>query len=139
MSLHESQNVTHTYADELNAEPKVPSLMDVLQAQKAAEETAPAPSLMEVLEAQQKSAQSTQTAPAPSLMQVLQAEEAARQAAAAGPPGQRPKFDYRSRNQSVWIDDDTNAVLSELIESGEEPGRSVVTSPPVDFYAAAGA
>jgi hypothetical protein len=114
VSLHESQNITHEYVKERChvGESTVPSTTDILQAE-----------------------QPLDSAMVPSLLEVLQAQEAAAAASLAQQPQRPAKWDYRSRNHSVVIDDATNDVLSQL--TGES--RVTVNTPPLDFFAAAGA
>jgi hypothetical protein len=138
VSLHESQNITHhvDYPD-ASDEPAAPGTESLHER---------APSALEFLKAQAAATAAATADPppasAPSLMEFLPTGQVVRHAraragaASAGSP-EAGVFDYRRLHGSAVIDDATNEVLSALLSTN---GTHVtVNTPPLDFFAAAGA
>ena len=153
VSLHESQNITHTYAKESGgapAPPRAPSAMDALQAQGGAPTVAagaPGGAGSESLDAALREGEAAAAAldfeaaaagaPMPSMMDVLnaQAAEAKKARGVGAGRGKAQPLDYRSRHRSISVDDETNKVLSMVVDAT----RVTVNTPPLGFFAAAGA
>jgi hypothetical protein len=161
VSLHESQNITHHFSPEGHgaAEQRLPSILDVLQAQKQEASRACAGDEVKLAETEVNNhaeRSKDDTHPGEACARAIGAENVGPRAvegvsqldfeAAAAVTTMPSMMDMLQlgmaaslgccrHNSDLELDDATNEVLSQMLDDS----RITINTPPLDFFAAAGA
>lgn len=140
VSLHESQNITHEFEDEVakaKQRERVPSIMDMLQCGGPAPDAVQQPSSMEILQQREQSRQEAKRHAQEQGKQEAQPHQQISDKLFPRVLALKTSLDSDGNTQlSLSIDDATRDVLSGLLQMASTD--ELKSTPPLDFFAAAG-